>query len=108
MTQVNERRQHARKMGDGLAILIDGRVFPVLDISVSGLSFQGNGHRPGSRVRLTVAALHALDDSVEAVVTVKEAGGGIVRGEFVPTARLMRYIVAHLGEVTGTRPAYFR
>ncbi|EME68365.1 hypothetical protein H261_18707 [Paramagnetospirillum caucaseum] len=108
MTQFKERRQHVRKMGDGLAVLIDGRVFPVLDISLSGVSFQGNGFRPGDRVRLTVAALHSFDDSVEAVVIIKSLDAGILRGEFAPTARLMRYIVAHLGDVTGAEPAYFR
>ncbi|CUW40907.1 protein of unknown function [Magnetospirillum sp. XM-1] len=108
MTQIKERRQHARKMGDGLAVLIDGKVFPLLDVSLAGLSFQGNGMRPGDRVRLTLAAVRSLDDCVEAMVTVKVAEGGVIRGEFSPTAKLMRYIVAHLGEITGAEPAYFR
>ena len=108
MNQVKERRQHIRKMGDGLAALINGKVFPVVDISLSGLSFQGAGHRPGDQIRLTVAALHALDDSVEANVTIKASEGGILRGEFAPTAKLMRYIVSHLGVLTGAQPAYFR
>ncbi|WP_242442732.1 PilZ domain-containing protein [Magnetospirillum sp. 15-1] len=108
MTQFKERRQHVRKMGDGLAVLINGKVFPVVDISVSGVSFQGSGHRPGDSIRLTVAALRSLDDSVEALVTIKATEGGIVRGEFAPTAKLMRYIITHLGEVTGAQPAYFR
>jgi len=108
VTQFKERRQHVRKMGDGLAVLINGKVFPVLDISLSGVSIQASGHRPGDRIRLSVAALHSLDDCVEAMVTVKVVEGGILRGEFAPTAKLMRYIIAHLGEVTGTQPAYFR
>ncbi len=108
MTQFKERRQHVRKMGDGLAVLINGKVFPVIDISVSGISFQGSGHWPGDRLRLTVAALHALDDSVEALVTIKATESGVVRAEFAPTAKLMRYIITHLGEVTGAEPAYFR
>ena len=108
MTQIKDRRQHVRKMGDGLAVLIDGKVFPVSDISVSGVSFQGTGHKPGDRIRLSVVALRALDDNVEAAVTVKVIDGGMVRGEFAPTAKLMRYIITHLGEVTGSQPAYFR
>ncbi|ARJ67849.1 hypothetical protein WV31_20450 [Magnetospirillum sp. ME-1] len=108
MTQIKERRQHVRKLGDGLAVLIDGKVYPLTDISLSGVSFQGSGVRPGDRIRLSLAAVRSLDDCVEAVVTVKVAEGGIVRGEFSPTAKLMRYIVAHLGDVTGAEPAYFR
>lgn len=108
MTQIKERRQHIRKMGDGLAVLIDGKVHPLTDISLSGVSFQGSGVRPGDRIRLSLAAVRALDDCVEAVVTVKVAESGIIRGEFSPTAKLMRYIVGHLGDVTGAEPAYFR
>lgn len=108
MTQTKERRQHIRKMGDGLAVLIDGKVHPLADISLAGLSFQGSGFRPGDRIRLTLAAVRSLDDCVEATVTVKVAEGGVIRGEFAPTAKLMRYIVAHLGEITGAEPAYFR
>jgi hypothetical protein len=108
VTQFSERRQHMRKMGDGLAVLIDGKVFPVVDVSISGISFQATGFRPGDRIRLSLAALHSLEDSVEAMVTVKTMDGGILRGEFAPTAKLMRYIVTHLGQVTGAAPAYFR
>ncbi|BAE50404.1 hypothetical protein [Paramagnetospirillum magneticum] len=108
MTQIKERRQHIRKMGDGLAVLIDGKVFPVVNVSISGVSFQGAGYRPGDRVRLTLAALQALDDNVEAMVTIKSADSGILRCEFSPTTKLMRYIVGHLGDVTGAEPAYFR
>jgi hypothetical protein len=108
VTQPKERRQHARKMGDGLAVLIEGKVFPVIDISLAGISFQGSGFRPGDQVRLTVAALRALDDNVDAQVTIKVAESGVLRAEFAPTAKLMRYIIAHLGDVTGASPAYFR
>jgi hypothetical protein len=108
MTQFKERRQHVRKMGDGLAVLIDGKVFPVSDISISGVSFQGSGHKLGDRIRLSVVALRALEDKVEATVTIKVVNGGIIRGEFAPTTKLMRFIISHLGEVTGSQPAYFR
>ncbi|KIM00259.1 hypothetical protein CCC_03047 [Paramagnetospirillum magnetotacticum MS-1] len=95
-------------MGDGLAVLIDGKVFPVVNISISGVSFQGTGRKAGDRIRLTLSDLHSLDDTVEAIITVKGAEGGIVRGEFAPTTKLMRYILAHMGEITGAEPAYFR
>lgn len=108
MTQITERRQHARKLGDGLSVLIDAKPFALVDISLSGLSFQGSGFRPGDRIRLTLAAARSPDDCVDAVLTVKLTEAGIIRGEFSPTAKLMRYIIAHLGEVTGTEPAYFR
>jgi hypothetical protein len=106
--QFKERRQFARKIGDGLVVLIGGRVHPIVDISVSGLSFQGGGFARDSAIRLTLASLQSLEDCVEAQVTIKSVQGGVVRAEFMPTTRLMRYIIAHMGEVTGTKPVYFR
>jgi hypothetical protein len=103
-----DRRQFDRRMGDGLAVLIDGRVYPMANISVSGLCFQGTGFAPGTTIRASLANLHSLHDSVEAQMTIKVTEGGMVRAEFLPTTRLMRFIIAHLGDITGERPAYFR
>lgn len=106
--QITERRQHGRKVGDGLIVLLDGKTYPVIDISVAGVAFQARGHREGDRIRLSLATLGSLEDSIEANATVRAAADGVVRCEFIPTARLMRYIVGHIGEVTGQQPAYFR
>lgn len=106
--QFTERRQHGRKVGEGLIVLIDGKTHPIVDISVAGVAFQAQGHKAGDRIRLSLATLRALTDAVEANATVRAAGNGVVRCEFIPTAKLMRYIVAHIGEVTGQQPAYFR
>lgn len=106
--QPTERRHFTRKIGDGLVVIVDGRVYPVVNISVSGISFQGTGFSADTVIRMSLATLHALEDCVEAQLAIKVAEAGMVRGEFLPTTRLMRYIVAHMGEVTGTKPAYFR
>lgn len=106
--QFQERRQHGRKVGDGLIVLINGKTHPIIDISVAGVAFQAQGYRIGDRIRLSLAALRALDDAVEASVTIRAAGNGVVRCEFIPTAKLMRYIITHIGEITGQQPAYFR
>ena len=103
-----ERRRLPRKIGHGLAALIDGKAHPVIDISTAGLSFQGIGQKLGSRLALKIVRMSDISDCIDCVITVKSEEGNVTRGEFQPTMALMRYIVGHIGETTGAEPAYFR
>ena len=107
MAQFTERRRSIRKIGHGLVVLIDGRVHPVIDISTEGVSFQGAGHRIGARIELKIARLADISDCIGGAITIKSTGDTTVRGEFHPTMPLLRYIIQHIGEATGTHPAYF-
>jgi len=108
MTQIRERRQHPRCMGEGLIVLIGGRGYPLVDISISGLSFQGGGFGVGDRVTVKVAKLFKMAECVEGVITVISAEETVTRGEFEPTLVVMGYIVRHMSEVTGVKPNYFK
>ncbi len=108
MFQFNERRRHVRRVGEGLIVLIDGRGYSIVDISIAGLSFQTSGHRVGERVALKIARLTDLNDGVEGRITVVDSSDAVTRGQFLPTARLMHYIVGHIAEATGVSPAYFK
>jgi hypothetical protein len=108
MIRQDDRRRYARKIGHGLVLLIDGRAHPVVDISTAGISFQASGHRLGSAITARLARLSKLDDCVDAKITVKGIGEATTHGEFRPTMALLRYIIGHIGEATGTQPAYFR
>ena len=103
-----DRRRTARRIGQGLVVLIDGRAHPVVDISTAGISFQSTGHKVGGKLGLKIARLANISDCVDGVITVKSSGDTTTRGEFQPTMPLLRYIIGHIGEATGTVPAYFR
>jgi hypothetical protein len=110
MTQLKERRRHIRKMADGMVAIIDGRVHPVVDISVAGLSIQCSALSRGQTVELHLSSLDDLQDRVPARVTVRAVGGALTHAEFFPTMRLLRYVINRLSEMTGIAPVseYFR
>lgn len=108
MTITTERRRLVRKIGQGLVVLINDRAHPVVDISTAGVCFQSSGHKVGERLRLKIAQLADINDCIEGTITVKSVGEATTRGEFLPTMPLLRYIISHIGEATGTEPAYFR
>ena len=108
MMQDTDRRRLVRKIGQGLVVLIDGRAHPVVDISTAGISFQFSGPKIGAKLSLKIARLADLADCIDGVITIKSASENTLRGEFHPTVPLLRYIISHIGEATGTKPAYFR
>lgn len=108
MAQDAKNPRRIRKIGQGLVVLIDGRSYPVIDISTIGITFQAVGHKVGAAVRLKIAQLANISDCIDGVITVKSSGDTTTRGEFRPTIPLMRYIIGHMGEATATEPAYFR
>ncbi|RAU22755.1 PilZ domain-containing protein [Paramagnetospirillum kuznetsovii] len=103
-----DRRKLPRKVGQGLIVLIDGRAHTVIDISTAGIAFQTCGSPKGSIVSLKLAQLADISNCIEAKITVVSSQETITRGEFKPTMPLLRYIISHIGEATGTEPAYFR
>lgn len=107
-TPFPDRRTQIRKVGQGLVVLIDARVHPVVDISTAGVSFQAAGHKVGAKVSLKIARISDINDCIGGTITIKSAGDATTRGEFLPTMPLLRYIISHIGEATGTKPAYFR
>ncbi|CCG41855.1 hypothetical protein [Magnetospirillum molischianum] len=108
MDESEERRSHIRKVGQGLVVVIDRRIFPIVNISTAGLGFQATGYKVGDLVPIKIAKMLDLSTCVDATITVKSAEETITRGEFLPTMPLLRYIIDHIGEVTGVEPAYFR
>ena len=108
MPHTIERRHLPRKIGQGLAALIDGKAHPVMNISTAGISFQGTGQTLGAKLAMKIARTSDFNDCIDCVITVKSEEGNVTRGEFLPTMALMRYVIGHIGETTGTEPAYFR
>ena len=108
MKFAEERRQHPRKMGEGLIVLIGGHGHPLVDISIGGLSFQSNSYKTGDQIRLKLARLIDMTDCVECKITVVAVSETITRGQLHETMAAMSYIVRHIGEVTGVSPSYFR
>ena len=89
-------------------VLIDSRVFPLINISVTGLSFQASGYRVGERITLKVAKFLNMKDCIQADIFVKVSTDTVTRAEFYSTMPLMRYIIRHISEVTGTPATYFK
>ena len=108
MNQHHERRQHSRRIGHGLVVLIDNRSHPVIDISVEGVKYQGNGSHVGATVSLKLARLDDMKDCVEGRVEVVDIDYATTRGRFIPTVGLLRYIIGHISKVTGSDPTYFK
>ncbi len=102
-----ERRRHIRKVGEGLVVVINSRVFPLLDISIAGLSFQCLDYKVGDVLTLAIAETADMSKAVEGRITVISANHSVVRGRFYPTMRLMRFIVGHFSAATGVAPRYF-
>ena len=107
MKQIRERRHYIRKMGDGLVVLIDGKVFPLIDISVTGVSFQATGYSVGQSLSIKLAKLTSMADGVDGEITVVAITDTISRAKFYPTMRLMRFIIRQLSEFSGIAPRYF-
>jgi len=106
MKQTKERRRHIRYLGQGMVVVIEGQGYPVIDISTSGIHFQGGSFELGAVVPLKLMRLKGKQDSVDGSIIVK-AVGTTTRGEFRPTMPLLRFIIRHLSEVTGVRATYF-
>lgn len=102
-----ERRRHIRKVGEGLVVVINDRVFPLIDISIAGLSFQCTEYKVGDVLTLNIAEMADMSQTVESRITVIAANGTVTRGRFYPTMRLMRFIVHHFSDATGVAPRYF-
>ena len=103
-----ERRRNERKIGEGLTVVIANKVFPLVNISETGLSFQATSFRAGDKLALKIAKLANMKDFIDAVATVVVAGDTITRCEFFSTMPLMRFIVRHVSDVTETAPSYFK
>jgi hypothetical protein len=103
-----DRRRHSRRFGDGMVVVIDNRIFPIFDISVSGIRFQCAGGKPGDRIRLRVACLQNMSDFADCRAIVRHADENSIRAEFRPTFRLMKFLLGHFGEINGTSPAFFK
>jgi len=108
MDETDDRRHQIRKIGQGLVVVIDRRIFPLVTISTAGLAFQATGYKVGESVAIKIAKMLDLNCSVDATITVSSAEETITRGEFLPTMPLLRYVIDHIGDVTGVEPAYFR
>ncbi|RAU22167.1 PilZ domain-containing protein [Paramagnetospirillum kuznetsovii] len=103
-----DRRRHSRRFGDGMVVVIDNRIFPIFDISVSGIRFQCAGGKPGDKISLRVARLQNMSDFVDCQAIVRHADETSIRAEFIPTFRLMKFLLGHFGEINGTSPVFFK
>lgn len=97
-----------RKIGQGLVVVIDRRIYPIVTLSTAGLGFQATGYKVGEQIRMKITKMLDLNGGVDATLSVTSAEETITRGEFLPTIPLLRYIIDHIGEVTGVEPSYFR
>ena len=106
--QIAERRKTSRKPGDGLIAIIDEKTFPLVDITIYGISFQGKGFREGDEFSIKIAKQNDTNDFIEAKFSVKSNDGKIIRGKFYPTITIMRYIINHLSDISGVKSHYFK
>ncbi|MTJ82461.1 MAG: PilZ domain-containing protein [Telmatospirillum sp.] len=100
----SRQKQIGRKAGDGLVVLIEGRCYPLVTISVNGLSFQATGHHKGELLTLKLAQLFDMRNCVEGRIRVVDAKETTTVGEFVVTMDLMRYIIRHMSAISGVSP----
>ena len=103
-----DNKKPIQHMGEGLVVIIGKKVFPLVDISVTGICFQAQGFKVKDQVSMKVAQLDDLNDNVECDMTVVSAGETVTRGQFYPTMKLMRYIVRHVSELTNASPRYVK
>lgn len=99
MTTLKDQRLVSRSIGRGLVALIDGRPYPLIDVSIAGVSFQDDTPRAGQALSLTLARTDAPEDRVDGRLRVVSATGGTTRGELAITVPMVLYVIRHLARV---------
>lgn len=112
MNKPQERRRHIRHVGQDMVAVMANQALPLINLSIAGLGFQGGGLKVGlkvgDKVTVMLARMSDMADSIDATITVRSVSGTATHAEFHPTWALMRYLVAHIGEATGTVPTHFK
>ncbi|MGE5503259.1 MAG: PilZ domain-containing protein [Actinomycetota bacterium] len=109
MIKCYDRRRHVRYPAQTLMVEVDGEVMPLVDLSIGGLAFEGDGFRPGRRVSLRLSSCLDVDFAAQGTAEVASIHGPRVGASFVkPSFGLLKYVVGHIGTLTGTVPYVFR
>ena len=102
-------RQTPCHPGQSLLVKVESSLYPVLDISIDGISLQCGKLKKGDIFSVEISSIFSVDDSVDGVCEVVHADGYKAHARFVrPTFRLMRYIIGHLADVAGVEPYYLK
>lgn len=109
MKNVQERRKHERYLAQHLCVELDGKTYPVINISSGGVHFKGQGFFVGNPLTLVIRSHQDENDRIKADCKVVEIEGESVHAEFTkPTMPLMHYVIGHIGQAMGVTPQYFK
>jgi len=101
---VDDRRINERHDGAGLLVHIEGRVYPVVNISTGGLCLAGLSRKVGDRFRFVLSRLGEAG-GVAGEAEVLGVNGGLYHLVFTrPTMPLLRLVVGHVSALIGVAP----
>lgn len=100
----DDRRLNPRHDGAGLQVEIEGKTYPVVNVSTGGLCLQGLNRRDGERFRFVLSRL-GDPNGVASEGEVLGRNGRVLHLVFTrPTLPLMRLVIAHVSALTGAVP----
>ncbi|WP_083763421.1 PilZ domain-containing protein [Paramagnetospirillum magneticum] len=100
-----EQRQAVRYPGQTLVLKVNGCIHPFIDISVGGLSFEGEGFVRGQEINVRISSVLDAADTISTTCRVANVCGPRVGVSIAPcSSRLLRYIVVHIANLTETEP----
>lgn len=106
---MQERRKHVRHLAENLQVLIDGKAYPLINISTGGVYFQGQGFYAGNPLSLVIRSLHDEKDSVATVARVVAVTDSAVHAEFTKAnVPLLNFVIGHIGQAMGVKPHFFK
>lgn len=79
---MQERRKHIRHLAENLVIEIDGKEYPLVNISTGGVNFTGKGFFEGNPLKMTIRSVQDSADSITAICRVVAVSGESVHTEF--------------------------
>ncbi|MDA8231776.1 MAG: PilZ domain-containing protein [Magnetospirillum sp.] len=101
MPHTRERRHYTRYPGQPLILEVDGAVHPLIDISMGGIGFEGDGFRQGQTIVFSLSSVLDEADRTDGQAKVVNIAGPRIGVEFIgPNSPLLKYILTHIGIFT--------
>lgn len=109
MKYQRDLRSSPRYPGQTLLLELDGELYPFIDISIGGFSFEGQGFRKGQTFAARISSVLDGADDITALCRVVNVCNFKVCVQFTnPNFQLLKYVIAHIGNVTETTPYVLR
>lgn len=106
---MQERRKHVRHLAESLIVGIEGKDYPLVNISTGGVNFTGKGFFAGNPLKMTIRSAQDAKDCIVVDCKVVAVDGESVHTEFTkPNVPLLNFVIGHIGQAMGVKPHFFK